>query len=531
MRLTVRRRICERSKDESGQTLVLVAVGLALFFGMALLVIDASRLFVQKRSDQNAADAVALAIARDIDPSAAPNPTCTLNAGCQSDGSTYLTKNGIDPAGLTGGSQNGWHACLTPALDPTFSDTNCFAYPYYKKSAPSTPIYSQVEVRLTNHTTGNFTKVVGVMDVWNTSARAVAAAQTTSVDHCSLGDQYLPTCVIPGPGVYAYAASQACGAITITGSGHDFRDGALWSNGGITANNINYADFYRFGQTAHCADGTKFTDCGAAGPPCSVPPGTHVSPTYTTTLAAGVWPSPLPDAPNICPGGTYASGSPNIDSTWLASHRGDFSGSDMSVTNGSKTATSASGGGGGGFVANDVGRAITIGGVQYRIAAVTNSATIQLNVNYAGSTAANVSFSSAGVYCFTGTVAFQANFSGYGFVSSVSGGSQAIKCTTDGLTVTGSALAGNLLAYAVNSTAGNAISMNPGNGINLNGNMYAPNGGLTITGKNNVNTGLGEAQTIVINNSGTTWHGSADIGAQTGTITHTPATGAVNLSE
>lgn len=68
------------------------------------------------------------------------------------------------------------------------------------------------------------------------------------------------------------------------------------------------------------------------------------------------------------------------------------SGTDMSVTNGSATVTSASGA----FTAGDVTVAILIGAVTYHIASVTNSTTVVLDSPYAGVTATNVAWSTSG---------------------------------------------------------------------------------------------------------------------------------------
>lgn len=70
----------------------------------------------------------------------------------------------------------------------------------------------------------------------------------------------------------------------------------------------------------------------------------------------------------------------------------DRSGTDMSVTNGSTQVTSATGA----FVAGDVGKGINIATVLYRIATVTNSTTIQLERNYAGTTGSNKTWAIGG---------------------------------------------------------------------------------------------------------------------------------------
>jgi hypothetical protein len=70
----------------------------------------------------------------------------------------------------------------------------------------------------------------------------------------------------------------------------------------------------------------------------------------------------------------------------------DRSGSDMAVTNASSTVTSATAA----FVASDVSKKVTIAGVDYHIASVTNATTAVLDATYAGSTATGVAWSISG---------------------------------------------------------------------------------------------------------------------------------------
>jgi uncharacterized membrane protein len=190
-----------RRGDERGQALIFIMLAMPVFIAIIALVTDGSNLMVKRRSNQNAADAVALAIGQDIDASAR---LCNKNGGCLNDGRDYLVANGIDISRLN----PAWHKCSD--ADPTNpTDTNCFAYPYIKSTDTGNPRYGQVEVRLKTSVDGFFTSAVGLASKFNVRARAVAGATPITVTHCVFTgnppvinpDQYLttsPPCTIPG---------------------------------------------------------------------------------------------------------------------------------------------------------------------------------------------------------------------------------------------------------------------------------------------------------------------------------------------
>src|SRR5262249_13131413 len=138
-------------KSQASQALLLVTLALPMFFSIVAFVIDGSTLMVHKRSTQNAADAVALAIAQNINLS-----TGTCNGGCNALAQNYLDKNGIDITKL----DPPWHqGCNDP--DPTNpTDTNCWNYPYVSRSNP-VPDPTRVEVRVREKVHTFFT---GAMD-------------------------------------------------------------------------------------------------------------------------------------------------------------------------------------------------------------------------------------------------------------------------------------------------------------------------------------------------------------------------------
>jgi hypothetical protein len=79
------------SRTESGQVLILVALGLVAIMAIVVLAVDGGQLFAEKRTAQNAADnaamAAAYAICRDADPSAAALSSAVIN-GYDNNGTT-----------------------------------------------------------------------------------------------------------------------------------------------------------------------------------------------------------------------------------------------------------------------------------------------------------------------------------------------------------------------------------------------------------------------------------------------------------
>jgi len=513
-------------RGETGQSLIVVTFALPVFLAIALVVVDGSLGFAGKRQMQNAADAAALAASRELTP--ALDPSCTSNTlpcftttrtNVAQIAAVYSAKNG-GPNPVSGS---------LPACGPP-SDTDCYTWPYPSDGGPGSPSWGKVEVRV--HTTVNtfFTPIFGIAAGFlKPKARAVAAAIGITHTYClgedgnpdpTLDPNSIPPCFKagnPGTNAFAFAHSTSCTAITISNNEQNYNAGALWSNGGISTNGLtggtkNYAKLYYLGNPA-CAvspfvvpnSKPNFIDCGATAPPCSWPGGTWVNYTPHASVAAGTWPIPLPNTPAICPTGTYGNGGNVTVSTWIANHRGDISGSDMATTNGSTTVTAASGG----FIANDLGRKINIGGTVYEIATRVNATTITLTTAYSGPTATNVAWYSAGIYCFTGTVTIDTTFTSYMFVTT-SNQSNSIKNNGGPFTWTGSLLMAKVMNLVnpnakpmLYTTAGGIALSNP---ITLNGDSFVPNGTFNVTGSG-TNTGFIEADKIVSTQSGTTFVG------------------------
>jgi Flp pilus assembly protein TadG len=225
-----------RLEHEAGQALALLAVTLPLFFVIALVVVDGSKGFVAKRQMQNAADAAALAAARDVTPALNCDPSGPppMYAACLN-----AVRPTVAATAASYSAQNGGPNTLTQCTQP--SDTNCYTWPFNGS-------VGKVEVRLQTTVTTFFTRVAGIApDFLKASARAVASATGISTQHCSLGDQYLnttPPCTKPGtaaeqgtlqPGIngtQAFTMSPICSSISYGGNGGGTLN-AVATNGGL----------------------------------------------------------------------------------------------------------------------------------------------------------------------------------------------------------------------------------------------------------------------------------------------------------
>lgn len=220
-------------RHSSGQVLVMVALALPVFFGFTALVVDGSTLMVHKRSSQNAADAVALALSQNIQITGGGG-SCN---NCQALGLDYIQRNGIAPASLS----PAWHQCNDPDhANPT--DQNCFAYPYYKASDPLTPRYGQVEVRLTTSVSAIFAGAIGLVGPFKVSARSVGAYATNPITS---------TTTVPGTTI-----AGSTGYVTVTGATHTTTDPGITIGG----NGVGFA------MSRTCA-AMSYTGAGAAGTP------------------------------------------------------------------------------------------------------------------------------------------------------------------------------------------------------------------------------------------------------------------------
>jgi hypothetical protein len=227
-----------RLRQQTGQALIVSAIALPLFLGFALLVVDGSKGFLQKRQVQNAADAAALAAAQDLKPALGTcDAAClaSVRSTAKATVESYSARND-GPAQLDGGSGGDPAQCTQP------SDTNCYTWPYNGSNG-------KIEVRLRTTVNTFFTRFFGIgAGILRPKARAVASAVGITVDHCVFTppvvnpDQYLPSCIIPGGGgenLVGFAGSTACNAINFTGTSPSLYPAGIWSNGGYSISGHN----------------------------------------------------------------------------------------------------------------------------------------------------------------------------------------------------------------------------------------------------------------------------------------------------
>lgn len=174
----IRSRFGRRSgcRDERGVVIVWVAVLLPVIVGLLAFVVDVGVWYWQHEQLQNAADAAALAAARDLPGS--PGAAAT-------DAQTYVSRN------VSGATM----ASITP---------------YNSDSAT-------IKVTVSKRGPLFFASVLGIGSP-NITASAVAKNTQTTTN-----------------GSFFYANNTACNAITITHGGDDFSQAVIWSNGGVTA--------------------------------------------------------------------------------------------------------------------------------------------------------------------------------------------------------------------------------------------------------------------------------------------------------
>jgi hypothetical protein len=335
-------------RRERGQAFVLVALALPVFFVIAAVVVDGSLAFVEKRQMQTAADAAALAAAREVTPA-----LTSCDAICMSTVRDKVAKTTADYS-----RDNHWPGLPAPTPLPACtqpSDTDCYTWPYNGSNG-------KVEVRLHTVVDGSFAKVAGLAPGFlKPNARAVASATSVAATHCVFNpplpagvdpDQYLPSCVIPGQpaqtgnyqapmsahclfnpplpagvdpdqylnttpqpctgpdiggvdGAVALVMSRECDAISYTGSGGG-TVGTLVTNGGM----------WFQGNAPKTVDQLAYDQPGCPGHPDHPPSGTSQCDPANNFLCAKVlydfsarmpmnWPIPPPPEPTPVPSGAW----------------------------------------------------------------------------------------------------------------------------------------------------------------------------------------------------------------------------------
>jgi hypothetical protein len=283
-------------KREAGQVLVVVCIALPLFFAVALFVVDGAKGFVYKRQMQNAADAAALAAAREVVP--ALDPSCLAANPCFT-----TTRSAVAATATSYAINNDWPGPgpLPQCTQP--SDKTCYTWPYPSDGGPGSPSRGKVEVRLEKNVDTVFTGVTGLApNFLKASARSVANATgiaTQSCDFTSTGqsisspNQYLPSCQItgnplPGPNAMAFTMSRACDSIYLTGASGGVL-GIFGTNGGLKFE----------GSDPKKVLGLGFNEKTASNPSgCLDPPHPPSVPCTSTSTLAG-W-QDATDSPDTC---------------------------------------------------------------------------------------------------------------------------------------------------------------------------------------------------------------------------------------
>jgi Flp pilus assembly protein TadG len=217
----------KRGRRERGQTLILVTIALPLFLALMSLVVDGGNILVHKRNIQVAADAAALAAARDLASRGVGTCDATCLASVQSSAQDYSQRNG--------GSNN------LPQCSSTVT-TNCFTTPYTDQHGVTHD--DQVEVRLTQHVTTFLGGLIGIYSA-NVSARAVASGSaifgTTTVPGTVIhGTTFVTTIAgsthtttdmttLAGGSGVAFTMSRVCDSIFYSGAGSGTWDDAVAS--------------------------------------------------------------------------------------------------------------------------------------------------------------------------------------------------------------------------------------------------------------------------------------------------------------
>ncbi|MBA5639930.1 Tad domain-containing protein [Duganella sp. LX20W] len=112
--------------SERGSVAIIAAITLPILIGFAGLALDGGRLYVHKTELQNAADACALAAARDLTPCGAGDPSCLAKA--ENSGLTVAQRNRFDFQGMAIGASQLTAADIkfSPTFDNPFSAGTAF---------------------------------------------------------------------------------------------------------------------------------------------------------------------------------------------------------------------------------------------------------------------------------------------------------------------------------------------------------------------------------------------------------------------
>jgi hypothetical protein len=229
--------IWKRGRHERGQVLIVVAGGMVAFLAVCAFVIDASRLFIEKSHDQNAADAASLVAARYATLTDGKITDCS---GCREVVEEYLGYN---------------HAPTRPCAADNASDTDCYRLDWHYKND------TMVRVLVYTHVDPYFANLVGAGGPFNVSASAAATATplygwgTTDTTTTVYGTT---TVVTGGFPTAIFARAQICSSFFIPGSNTHVSGVSVFGGIGnigagsvVDAVKMNY-DFFP-GQSENCS--------------------------------------------------------------------------------------------------------------------------------------------------------------------------------------------------------------------------------------------------------------------------------------
>jgi hypothetical protein len=157
--------------------MIVVMIAVPVLFLIALVGVDGSNAYLQKRAMQNAADDIALAAAQDLDSTGHCTNSYPAGTSCVATVNAYYQKN------VTYASPPPLSPCTDNPTNPT--QKNCYRAPYIDKS--NTPHPGQIEVKLTQANALAFFGGVATalthgtgLSSFDASARAVGALSNGS---------------------------------------------------------------------------------------------------------------------------------------------------------------------------------------------------------------------------------------------------------------------------------------------------------------------------------------------------------------
>jgi len=415
---SVLRRLCR----ERGSVLPLVAVMMVVFLGMTSLAVDSGVLYQQQRQAQAAADAAALAGARDL-------PTTTT---ASTDAQTYAAAN------------------MPGATVP----------------APTFPTTSQIKVVVSKAVPTFFGNIFGISSA-NVSATAVASRSGAS------------SCGTKGTTCYAiFARDSTCPGTSANGV--SVTAGNINLTGGILSNS-NFSDTAGNGTFGATTIGPSASGCSSTASGA-----TFTSGPTNETSTINTWPidysTDFPACTSTCtgPGGTpsYCNASNATTTSWSI---GPAASGVTTLTTGSIYCDVGSG------------TASTPSTWNGPMALTPNGA----RASFVGDSVTITSGGSSLTAC------------GYAVA-----GYSAAGCTASGHAAAPSPVTNNYPLFYVTGASSTAINLSAG-GSTFNGDMFAPNGGISVTaGSGTVNTFM-EANDVTIGGGGFNGDGPSDTSGTT----------------